>query len=94
VNITPGLNGICHYFMAVDYGVFGDKKTIKAGLSQFLRELRESKKAKGQDRVYTHGERKMETMAARVNGTIPVNVKTLAEMQAIAIRQGIPWNLQ
>jgi LDH2 family malate/lactate/ureidoglycolate dehydrogenase len=26
VNITPGLNGICHYFMAVDYGVFGDKK--------------------------------------------------------------------
>jgi LDH2 family malate/lactate/ureidoglycolate dehydrogenase len=91
VNITPGLNGICHYFMAVDYGIFGDKKTIKAGLSAFLRELRESRKAEGQGRIYTHGEKEMEIMASRINGQIPVNEKTLEEMKDIAAKQGVEW---
>jgi LDH2 family malate/lactate/ureidoglycolate dehydrogenase len=91
VNVTPGLNGICHYFMAVDYGIFGSKAAIKARLSAFLRELRESRKAEGQDRVYTHGEKEMEMMAARLNGQIPVNEKTLAGMKEIAAKQGTAW---
>ena len=93
VNITPGLNGICHYFMAVDYGLFGDKAAVKARLSAYLRELRESKKAEGQERIYTHGEKEAEMMAARINGQIPVNEKTLAEMRDIAARQGLGWDL-
>jgi LDH2 family malate/lactate/ureidoglycolate dehydrogenase len=91
VNVTPGLNGICHFFMAVDYGIFGDKAAIKARLSAFLRELRESRKAEGQDRVYTHGEKEAEMMASRINGSIPVNEKTLAEMKDIAAAQGVEW---
>jgi len=93
VNITPGLNGICHYFMAIDYGVFGDKAVIKANMSKFLRELRESKKAKGQSRIYTHGEKEAEMMARRINGHIPINEKTLQEMKDIARKQGIAWDL-
>ncbi|MDR1576581.1 MAG: Ldh family oxidoreductase [Treponema sp.] len=91
VSVTPGLNGICHYFMAVDYGLFGDKQAIKARLSAFLRELREGKKAEGQERVYTHGEKEAEMMAARLNGQIPVNEKTLEEMRAIAAGQKVDW---
>lgn len=91
VNVTPGLNGICHYFMALDYGLFGDKQAIKARLSAFLRELRESKKAEGQERVYIHGEKEVEMMASRLNGQIPVNEKTLVEMKAIAAKQGVGW---
>ena len=91
VNRTPGLNGICHYFMAVDYGVFGDKAAIKTGMSKYLKEIRESKKAEGRDRIYTHGERKMELMAQRINGQIPVNIKTVDEMKTIAQKQGVPW---
>ena len=91
VNITPGLNGICHWFMAVDYGIFGDKKTIKENVSTFLRELRDSRKAEGQQRIYTHGEMEAETMAARINGQIPVNEKTILEMKEIAEKQGVAW---
>jgi LDH2 family malate/lactate/ureidoglycolate dehydrogenase len=91
VNVTPALNGICHYFMAIDYGIFGGKDGIKARLSAFLRELRESRKAGGQERIYTHGEKEMEMMAGRINGQIPVNEKTLAEMRDIAARQGVAW---
>jgi LDH2 family malate/lactate/ureidoglycolate dehydrogenase len=93
INLTPDLNGICHYFMAVDIGVFGDRETIKRAMSVFLQELRDSRKAEGQDRIYTHGEKEMETMASRAGGKIPVNTKTLEEMRAIAKEQGIPWEL-
>ena len=91
VNVTPGLNGICHWFMAVDYGIFGDKKAIKAQMSAFLRELRESRKSEGQERIYTHGEKEAEMMAGRVKGQIPVNEKTMAEIKSIAEKQGAVW---
>jgi len=84
VNRQPGVNGICHFFMAVDYGVFGDKAAIKASMSKFLQEIRGSKKAEGHDRIYTHGEREAEIMAERINAQIPVSVKTLEEMEKIA----------
>jgi LDH2 family malate/lactate/ureidoglycolate dehydrogenase len=58
-----------------------------------LRELRESRKAEGRDRVYTHGEKEMEMMASRAGGLIPVNPKTLQEMRNIAARQGVAWEL-
>jgi len=92
VNTTSEFPGICHSFIAVDYGIFGDKKAIKAYMSAFLRELRESKKAEGQERIYTHGEKEAEMMAARVNGQIPVNEETVAEMKNIAEKQGVAWN--
>ncbi|MDR2730990.1 MAG: Ldh family oxidoreductase [Treponema sp.] len=89
VNRKPEHIGICHYFMAVDYGIFGDKALIKANLSEFLQELRGSKKAEGQNRIYTHGEKEAESMAKRINGKIPVNEKTFDEINAIAARQSI-----
>jgi len=86
VNRKPGINGICHYFMAVDYGIFGDKKSIKMGMSKFLQELRDSKKAEGHSRIYTHGEREAELMEKRIASTIPLNEKTLEEMMNIAVK--------
>ncbi|MDR2739003.1 MAG: Ldh family oxidoreductase [Treponema sp.] len=93
VSVTPGLNGICHYFMALDFGIFGDKEAIKGRLTAFLKELRESPKAEGQPRIYTHGEKEMESFARNTGGKIPINPKTLREMQDIAAKQGVPWDL-
>jgi LDH2 family malate/lactate/ureidoglycolate dehydrogenase len=90
VNRKPGHTGICHYFMAIDYGIFGDKHSIKAGMSKFLQELRDSKKAEGQSRIYTHGEKSSQLMAQRKNGSIPVNEKTLEEMKKIATSLKLP----
>jgi LDH2 family malate/lactate/ureidoglycolate dehydrogenase len=84
VNRKPDHTGICHYFMVIDYGIFGDKTSIKAGVSKFLQELRDSKKAEGQNRIYTHGEKEAELFAQRVNSQIPINEKTLEEMRDIA----------
>jgi LDH2 family malate/lactate/ureidoglycolate dehydrogenase len=94
VNITPGLNGMGHFFMAVDYGIFGDKAAIKAAMSKYLQELRESKKAEGQERIFTHGEKAAQLMAARINGQIPMSVKTIADIKGLAAGQGVPWTLE
>jgi LDH2 family malate/lactate/ureidoglycolate dehydrogenase len=91
VNRKPDHTGICHYFMAVDYGIFGDKAAIKSNMSKFLQELRDSKKAEGQSRIYTHGEKAAELMARRIDSQIPVSAKTIDEIRSIAERQGVAF---
>ena len=81
---TPGKANIAHFFMAVDYGMFGEKEEIEANLSKYMQELRDSNKAEGQDRIYTHGEKEFESKQKVIAGGVPVNEKTYAEMQMIA----------
>lgn len=75
-----GKCGVCHGFIAIDPAVFGDTKEICGHLSAFLRELRESPKAEGQTRIYTHGEKEALAMKDRMENGIYVNRKTVAEM--------------
>jgi len=93
VNRKPDHTGICHYFMAIDYGIFGDKTSIKAGMSKFLQELRDSKKAEGHSRIYTHGEKEAQLMEQRIKGQIPVNEKTYEEMKKIAGMLNVEFSL-
>jgi LDH2 family malate/lactate/ureidoglycolate dehydrogenase len=72
--------GICHGFMALNLAYFGDADAIRAHLSRFLQELRDSPKATGKARIYTHGEKEVIAQADRVANGIPVNVNTLKEM--------------
>ena len=58
-----GFSGICHGFMAINPAFFGDPEAIKKHFSQYLTELRESPKANGAERIYTHGEKEMEAIA-------------------------------
>lgn len=81
---TPGKSNICHFFMAIDHDVFGDKAQIEANLSKFMQELRDADKAEGQDRIYTHGEKEFEAKQAVLTNGLPVNEKTYAEMEMIA----------
>lgn len=88
VNRTPGRTNICHFFMAVDYGLFGEKEELEAALSKYLEELRQSPKAEGAERIYTHGEKEFESRKKVIAEGIPVNDKTYAEMQMIAAHTG------
>ena len=75
--------GTCHSFIAINPNLFGDPAAIKSHLSTFLEELRESPKAEGQTRIYTHGEKEVEAYALRQKEGIPVNENTLREMKDI-----------
>ena len=82
-----------HFFMAMDYGLFGGKAEIRAHFSQFLQELRETPRAEGCPRVWIHGEKELESEIRRRREGIPANDKTLAELRRIAsdLGLGAPW---
>jgi LDH2 family malate/lactate/ureidoglycolate dehydrogenase len=78
-----GGSGTCHFLCAVDYGIFGDKKSIENRLSKYLDELRNSRKAKGAVRIYTHGEKEVESYNDKIKNGIPINDATLHEIDDI-----------
>ena len=87
--MTGGKGQICHGFMAINPAYFGDPAAIKEHFSKYLQELRESPKADGQERIYTHGEKEAESEARIRAEGVPVNVKTLDEMRMIAAKVGV-----
>jgi len=81
---TPGRANIAHFFMAFDHGMFGDKAELEKTLSTYMQELRDSKKAEGQDRIYTHGEKEFYARQQVIDQGVSLNEKTYAEMEMIA----------
>lgn len=81
---TPGRSNIAQCFIALDYGMFGDKKAIEASLSKYLQEVRDSAKADGQERIYIQGEKEAEARERVLAEGVSLNEKTYAEMQMIA----------
>jgi LDH2 family malate/lactate/ureidoglycolate dehydrogenase len=81
--LRDGVDACSHGFVAIDPGIFGDREMIKDHLSTYLKEIRDSQKAMGAERIYTHGEKEAEAMRDRMENGIPVNKGTLDEIQEI-----------
>ena len=77
---AAGKGGICHGFMVIDPSIFGDAQAIKEHLSAYLADLRNSPKADGQTRIYTHGEKEVEAEKRLMQNGIPVNDNTMVEV--------------
>lgn len=75
---------IGHSFIAIDPSIFGDLEEIKSGLSEYLEELRNSPKAEGQTRIYTHGEKEIFAYENSMKNGIDINTKTVKEMKDLA----------
>ena len=85
---TGSGSGICQSYIALDYGLFGNKQDIRAAFSEYLEKIRQSPKADGCSRIYTHGEKEAESRKKRRMEGIPVNEKTLAELKEIGSETG------
>jgi ABC-type spermidine/putrescine transport system permease subunit II len=76
-------DGLVNTFLGafgISPAIFGDPDAIREHLSTLLRELRESPKAEGATRIYTHGEKEIIAKADRLENGIDVNINTVAEM--------------
>jgi L-2-hydroxycarboxylate dehydrogenase (NAD+) len=76
-------------FIAIDYGIFGDKSGTEDRLSVYLQQIRDSEKAGGQSRIYTHGQKEAEARQERMANGILVNAATLAEIEKLCAELGI-----
>lgn len=81
---TPQRSNIAQFFMAIDYGMFGDRAEMERSLSDFMREIRESDKADGKKRIYTHGEKEALARERVLREGVSVQEKTYDEMRMIA----------
>lgn len=72
--------GICHGFMAINPACFGNPAEIRKHFSEYLEALRESPKAEGESRIYTHGEKEVFAEKERLEHGIPVNDNTMVEL--------------
>ena len=89
---TGGKGGICHGFMVIDPAIFGDAEGIKNHLSAYLQALRESPKAEGQTRIYTHGEKEVEAECRLMAEGIPVNDNTMVEVYEMCQYLGMDFS--
>lgn len=62
-----------HFFIAIDVEGFTELDSFKKITGDILRELRNSKKAPGHDRIYTSGEKEYEAWLYRKDKGVPVN---------------------
>ena len=73
-----------HFFIAIDISAFAELEKFKKTTGDILRELRNSAKAPGQERIYTAGEKEYLAWLSRKETGIPLNdslLKTLKELQ-------------
>jgi LDH2 family malate/lactate/ureidoglycolate dehydrogenase len=71
-----------HFFIAIDINAFTDPAAFKKTAGDILRNLRASKKAEGQERIYTAGEKEYLAFIERSKKGIPINPAVRASLTA------------
>lgn len=69
-----------HFFMAIDTEAFMGLEDFKHTAGEILRELRAAKKAPGEERIYTAGEKEYLTWQKRKETGLPVNESVQKEL--------------
>ncbi len=78
-----------HFFIAIDVSAFIELDAFKKTTGDILRSLRASKKAPGQERIYTAGEKEYEMMKERENRGVPVNLEVQKELVRMREETGL-----
>jgi L-2-hydroxycarboxylate dehydrogenase (NAD+) len=80
-----------HFFMALRIDSFRPVDEFKATMDDMLSALRNSAKAPGQARIYTHGEKEYEAAAERSRLGIPYHVAFVRKLRALAKEFDLPF---
>lgn len=93
-NIRPYHLG--HFFIAIDTAHFMGEEVCRHKAGDILRAIRASKKAPGESRIYTAGEKEYEIWQARRESGVPINESVQAEFCRVRDEYGLtqyhfPW---
>jgi LDH2 family malate/lactate/ureidoglycolate dehydrogenase len=79
----PQMYHLGHFFFVVDPEVFMGRDTFKKIAGDICRELRASKKAPGESRIYTAGEKEYEVWQFRKDKGVPVGEAVQKDIIAV-----------
>jgi LDH2 family malate/lactate/ureidoglycolate dehydrogenase len=82
-----------HFFIAIDINAFTEPDDFKKTTGDILRELRASRKAPGQTRIYTAGEKEYYTWLERKDKGVPFNDELLREYRELCNTYGLTGDL-
>ena len=92
-NLVPYHLG--HFFLAIDTSKFTGEEATRKKTGEILREVRASKKAPGQERIYTAGEKEYLVWKERENSGVPINEAVQKEINEVRDKLGLsytfPW---
>lgn len=86
-----------HFFIAIDAEHFLGEKSLRKNAGDIIREVRSTKKAPGQDRIYTAGEKEWEIWLERKDSGVPINESVQKEFDEVRNALGLsqytfPWD--
>lgn len=85
-----------HFFIAIDTDHFLGEELCRKKAGEIIRSVRASKKAPGQDRIFTANEKEHEIWLSRKDSGVPINDAVQAEMSKVRDDLGLtqytfPW---
>ena len=93
-NIRPYHLG--HFFVAIDTGHFLGEEIARKKAGDIIRSIRASKKAPGEDRIYSAGEKEYNIWKSREPHGVPINESVQGEMSKVRDDLGLdykfPWD--
>ena len=82
--------GLGHFFIAIDTEHFLGEEACRKNAGDIIREVRSVKRAPGEDRIYTAGEKEYEVRLARHAG-VPINESVQKEFIAVRDELGLNY---
>ena len=85
-----------HFFIAIDTDHFLGEDACRSKAGEIIRAVRASKKAPGEDRIYSAGEKEWEVWLSRKDSGVPINESVQKEMSKVRDDLGLtqytfPW---
>jgi LDH2 family malate/lactate/ureidoglycolate dehydrogenase len=89
MSMRPEPSNVGHFFMAFQVEGFRPLAEFSKTMDEALTALKDSPKAKGQDRIYIHGEPEFECEAERKRTGIPLHPQVVLNLAKLAAEAGI-----
>jgi LDH2 family malate/lactate/ureidoglycolate dehydrogenase len=89
---VTGMN-VGHFFMAIDISAFREPAEFRSSAGEIMRQLRSSRRAPGQDRIYTAGEKERDSAARVDEEGIPLDPSLVSELVTIRDELGLSGHI-
>ncbi len=87
----PPYHNVGHFFLAIDPDVFIGKDEFKERMDEIINIVKNSQKAKGQDRIYIHGEKEFEITDRYLKEGIPLIERVYNDLKNIGQEVGVDF---
>lgn len=90
---TKTFVNVGHFFGAVKIENFIELDKFKSTMDSMIQQLKNSQKAKGQNRVYIHGEKEFEKWEEYKKNGVPLGEKVVETLKQLSQELGVTYNL-